>query len=337
MSQVITVTFAPGQTEAVADQPLDQWAYGQKLRFLGLDLPTVYQVDFSNWEFKGKSIPQIGNADGVTVPTEVLISCRNVYAFLWVQVPGSGRRQYRVTARVTPGPAPNPQDPNPEETSAIAELITELNDAVTDAETAVSHYPKIVNEYWYVWDVESRDYVNTGVKASGEGGGGGSDKVWWATYGSTTAAEIEAAVAAEKIVATKKQESADTEYICFLMGIEKSYTYDYYVFVGSGLTGFLTVALQVTKATGAEAWLSSPRGGGPSPASTPPADLAANAAIGSSTQYARADHVHAKPTYSAADVGAIAAPSSPSSGDFLCWNGFAWEATTVPTYNGGSY
>ena len=40
---------------------------------------------------------------------------------------------------------------------------------------------------------------------------------------------------------------------------------------------------------------------------------------------------------SLSDIGAIAAPASPATGDFLCWDGSAWAATTVPIYNGGSY
>lgn len=59
------------------------------------------------------------------------------------------------------------------------------------------------------------------------------------------------------------------------------------------------------------------------------------AARGSATTYSRSDHVHAMP--SAADVGAIAAPSSPSSGQFLVYNGSAWVAQTVPSANGVSF
>lgn len=72
----------------------------------------------------------------------------------------------------------------------------------------------------------------------------------------------------------------------------------------------------------------------PSASSATPTALG-TAAAGSSTDYSRADHVHAKPT--AADVGAIAAPSSPSSGDFLVYNGSAWAAMTLSTWSGGSY
>lgn len=40
---------------------------------------------------------------------------------------------------------------------------------------------------------------------------------------------------------------------------------------------------------------------------------------------------------SAADVGAIAAPSSPSVGDFLVYGASGWTAQTLTVYNGGSY
>ena len=37
------------------------------------------------------------------------------------------------------------------------------------------------------------------------------------------------------------------------------------------------------------------------------------------------------------DVGAIAAPSSPTSGQFLVYNGSAWVAQTLATWQGGNY
>ena len=42
--------------------------------------------------------------------------------------------------------------------------------AKEDAETAVTHYPKIENNYWMVWDVASQSYVSTGIQAEGEDG-----------------------------------------------------------------------------------------------------------------------------------------------------------------------
>ena len=71
-----------------------------------------------------------------------------------------------------------------------------------------------------------------------------------------------------------------------------------------------------------------------SPYTSNPAALG-TASPGSSDDYARGDHVHQKPT--PADIDAIAAPASPSSGDFLVWNGTAWAAMSLSTWQGGSY
>lgn len=59
------------------------------------------------------------------------------------------------------------------------------------------------------------------------------------------------------------------------------------------------------------------------------------ASPGVSLYYAHADHVHAMPT--AANVGAIAAPSSPSVGDFLVYTSNGWAAQSLSTWQGGSF
>lgn len=72
----------------------------------------------------------------------------------------------------------------------------------------------------------------------------------------------------------------------------------------------------------------------PSASSATPQALG-SASAGSSSDYSRADHVHAMPT--AATVGAIALPSNPSTNDFLVFNGSAWVAQSLSTWQGGSY
>ena len=74
----------------------------------------------------------------------------------------------------------------------------------------------------------------------------------------------------------------------------------------------------------------------PDAATATPSNLG-TAAVGSSSRYAREDHVHNKPT--ASDVGAIASPSSPSDGQFLVYSSSqsAWVAQTVPNANGVSF
>ena len=71
-----------------------------------------------------------------------------------------------------------------------------------------------------------------------------------------------------------------------------------------------------------------------SPYTSNPAALG-TASPGSSANYSRGDHVHPKP--SASDIGAIALPSSPSSGQFLVYNGSAWVAQTVPSAHGEEF
>lgn len=72
----------------------------------------------------------------------------------------------------------------------------------------------------------------------------------------------------------------------------------------------------------------------PLPSDAAPQPLG-TAAAGSGTSFSRTDHVHAMP--SASDVGAIAAPSSPATGAFLVYNGSAWVAQTLATWQGGNY
>ena len=61
----------------------------------------------------------------------------------------------------------------PEQLNIIGSALTALTNAVSATAANVSHYPKIENGYWYVWDSESGDYVNTNVSASGTAGAQG--------------------------------------------------------------------------------------------------------------------------------------------------------------------
>lgn len=149
----------------------------------------------------------------------------------------------------------------------------------------------------------------------------GGDDLYFATYGSTTSAEIEAAyqdgkavycVYGERIYPLARRASA-TSHIFSIVILSTVYQ----VSCEAGTWSNRTVALSVATAyTGTPAALGT-------------------ASAGSSPQFARGDHVHPKP--SASDVGAIAAPSSPTSGQFLVYNGSAWTAQTVPNASGVSF
>ena len=72
----------------------------------------------------------------------------------------------------------------------------------------------------------------------------------------------------------------------------------------------------------------------PSAYASNPAALG-TASPGSSTSWARGDHIHPKPT--PADLGAIPAPASPANGAFLVWNGSAWVAQTLAVWQASNY
>ena len=55
----------------------------------------------------------------------------------------------------------------PEELDIISGAITELNKAIKKTDENVKHYPEIRDGFWYVWDAQISDFVNTGVSASG--------------------------------------------------------------------------------------------------------------------------------------------------------------------------
>ncbi|MBO6268222.1 MAG: hypothetical protein J6N19_03650 [Clostridium sp.] len=96
-SNVTIVTFKPGKRHAIVDPPLWQYDVGQILKFGDLDLPSVYEVQFSNEPFKGKAKPQIGGPDGVEIPNEYFLSGASIHAWLYLHVGANdGAVEYHV-------------------------------------------------------------------------------------------------------------------------------------------------------------------------------------------------------------------------------------------------
>lgn len=139
MSNVITVVLSEGCTSLSATKPAYQYDYGQVLKITGIDLPTAYQVHFSNNKSSGDSITMIGNADGVLIPDEVLATGSDVYAFLFLQTGESdGETEYRITIPVHQRPAITDYEPTPAQQGAIDQLISALNDGVEAAEQSAT-------------------------------------------------------------------------------------------------------------------------------------------------------------------------------------------------------
>ena len=73
---VVKAQFTRGSNK-VGTLPLWQYDYGQILQITGLDLPTNYEVHFSNQEH-GQSKTMIGDHTGVIIPDEYLTSGRKI-------------------------------------------------------------------------------------------------------------------------------------------------------------------------------------------------------------------------------------------------------------------
>jgi hypothetical protein len=116
--------------------------YGILFQMPDLDLPAAYQVDFSNKLTGCTALTVVGNADGALIPTSLIDSGKDVYAFLYYVGDGFGKTTHvfrinnnRRAKRGTPAPTPEQQ-------SVIDATIAALNDAVestaADAEQTAS-------------------------------------------------------------------------------------------------------------------------------------------------------------------------------------------------------
>ena len=116
--------------------------YGILFQMPDLDLPAAYQVDFSNKLTGGTALTVVGNSDGALIPTSLIDSGKDVYAFLYYTGVGFGKTTHvfrinnnRRAKRGTPAP-------DPEQQSVVDATIAALNNAVestaADAEQTAS-------------------------------------------------------------------------------------------------------------------------------------------------------------------------------------------------------
>ena len=106
--------------------------YGMVLRFSGIDLPTAFEVDFSNYDVTGRdSITAIGQNGEVQIPDDLWDSGLNIYAYVYLHpTDDSGVTVYTVTIPVLGRPNRTEETPTPHEQTVIEQAISALNDAV---------------------------------------------------------------------------------------------------------------------------------------------------------------------------------------------------------------
>jgi hypothetical protein len=137
---IITANLAHGKQYVTASRYMED--YGQVLKIEGMDLPSVYQVDFSNSLLRGTSKTVLGNADGVAIPDEYISTGRDVYAFLYITGDMWGRTIATIRIPNKTRPKRTSEIPTPTQQSVIDQTIAALNDAVestaADAEQTAS-------------------------------------------------------------------------------------------------------------------------------------------------------------------------------------------------------
>ena len=114
--------------------PIIKEDYGLYLKIEGVELPSTYQVDFSNDEHHGTSVTMIGNADGVLIPHQFIDSGKDVFAFLYHVGDNYGRTVFKFRIPNKLRPDRTDEEPTPEQQSVIDQTISALNEAV--AQTA---------------------------------------------------------------------------------------------------------------------------------------------------------------------------------------------------------
>ena len=137
---IITANLSHGKTYVTASRYMED--YGQVLKIDGIDLPSVYQVDFSNNLMRGTSMTVLGNADGVAIPDEYISTGRDVYAFLYLVGDSWGRTIATIRTPNKTRPTRTDAIPTPTQQGIIDQTIAALNDAVestaADAEQTAS-------------------------------------------------------------------------------------------------------------------------------------------------------------------------------------------------------
>ena len=123
-----------GGSRYTVTAPIMKEDYGLYLQIEGCELPSTYEVDFSNDEHCGTSVTMIGDENGVLIPSQFISDGKDVFAFYYHVGADYGRTTYKFRIPNKCRPDRTNEEPTPEEQSTIDQAIAALNTAV--AQTA---------------------------------------------------------------------------------------------------------------------------------------------------------------------------------------------------------
>lgn len=112
--------------------PVYQYDYGQVLQITGVELPSAYEVHFSNSVHCNASV-HIGDSNGVAIPDVYFQSGRTVYAWLFLHSgDDDGETEFLITIPVIRRAKPADYEITPSDQSAISEAVERLNSATAE-------------------------------------------------------------------------------------------------------------------------------------------------------------------------------------------------------------
>ena len=155
VDNILRVTF--GKETRIKSKPLYQYDYGQKIKFIDLNLPAAYQVHFSNRE-RGDAIPVVATTNEVEIPDSLLQTGLNIFVWVFLHTGNDdGETEYEVTIPVIRRAAVLDQEPTPEQASAWDEAIAALNNAVTEARAGVNTVAQAENNVTNLYHLVEAD------------------------------------------------------------------------------------------------------------------------------------------------------------------------------------
>lgn len=129
VDNILRVTF--GKELKIKTRALYQYDYGQKLKFLDLNLPEAYEVHFSNYD-RGEATVTVATSNEVAIPDVYLQTGLNIFVWLYLHAgQNDGETEYMLIIPVIRRAAILDTQPTPQEQSVITQTIAALNSAAS--------------------------------------------------------------------------------------------------------------------------------------------------------------------------------------------------------------
>lgn len=175
---IITANFSNGGRQCIT-RKIFQYDYGQEVQIKGLNLPQSFEFHISNSNNPTTSSKIfLGNNNKIEIPDEFLISGEDIFIWIFLhQTESDGETRYKINIPIQKKPKPENKEITPIERNVIDQLITTLESKIDDMDIATEEakdtflkYPKIIDDYWYIYDIENKEWINSNIKALGMDG-----------------------------------------------------------------------------------------------------------------------------------------------------------------------